>query len=197
MRQVTRLSRKPDTWHYTWDAEDRLTHVATPDGTRWHYLYDPFGRRIAKHGLAPDGVTVEERTDFTWDGLTLAEHTTHAPYLPGPHTLSWDYNGLHPLAQSETVTTTDSAQEHVDRRFFAIITDLVGTPTELLDPATDSVAWRTVPTLWGNSTWPHDSTTYTPLQFPGQYFDPETRLHYNLNRYYDPARYTTPDRASG
>ncbi|MFD0528947.1 RHS repeat-associated core domain-containing protein [Kitasatospora arboriphila] len=71
----------------------------------------------------------------------------------------------------------------------------MGTPTELVDPTGDAVCWRTTPTLWGNTTWPSDSTTYTPLRFPGQYFDPETRLHYNLNRYYDPetARYTTPD----
>ncbi|WP_051966807.1 polymorphic toxin type 28 domain-containing protein [Kitasatospora mediocidica] len=191
LRQVTRLSRKPDSWRYTWDAEDRLTEVTTPDGTRWRYLYDPFARRIAKHRLAADAVTVEERTEFTWDGFTLAEQTTHAPYLPGPHTLSWDHQGLQPLAQTETIT----AQEQVDRRFFAIVTDLVGTPTELVDPATATIAWRATPTLWGHTSWPSDSSTYTPLRFPGQYFDPETRLHYNVNRYYDPetARYTAPD----
>ncbi|MFF7637302.1 RHS repeat-associated core domain-containing protein [Kitasatospora sp. NPDC008050] len=191
LRQVTRLSRKPDTWRYTWDAEDRLTEVTTPDGTRWRYRYDPFDRRIAKQRLAEDGTTVLERTDFTWDGVTLAEQTTHAPYLPGPHTLSWDHQAFQPLAQSETITT----QDQTDRRFFAIVTDLVGTPTELVDPATGTIAWRTTPTLWGHTTWPSDSSTYTPLRFPGQYFDPETRLHYNLHRYYDPeaARYTSPD----
>ncbi|WP_169797102.1 DUF6531 domain-containing protein, partial [Streptacidiphilus griseoplanus] len=89
LRQKTRLSRKPDTWHYTWDAEDHLTQVTTPDGTRWRYLYDPLGRRIAKQRLAPDGTATEEQTDFTWDGHTLAEQTTRAPYLPGPHTLTW------------------------------------------------------------------------------------------------------------
>jgi RHS repeat-associated protein len=33
------------------------------------------------------------------------------------------------------------------------------------------------------------------LRFPGQYFDEETRLHYNWHRYYDPStgRYLTPD----
>ncbi|WP_052682091.1 RHS repeat-associated core domain-containing protein [Saccharothrix sp. ST-888] len=198
MRQVARLSRKPDTWRYTWDAEGHLTQVMTPDGTLWRYLYDPFGRRIAKLRIADDQTGVVERTDFTWDALILAEQTTHAPYLPGPHTLSWDHKGLQPIAQSETITTgapAELTQAQVDGRFFAIITDLVGTPTELVDPATQSIAWRAVPTLWGQTTWSSDSTTYTPLRFPGQYFDPETRLHYNVNRYYDPetARYTSPD----
>ncbi|MGW3120303.1 DUF6531 domain-containing protein [Streptomyces sp. NPDC001107] len=203
LRQIARLSKKPATWHYTWDVEDRLTHVITPDGTRWRYVYDPFGRRIAKQRLAEDGITVEERTDFTWDGSNLAEQTTYAPHLPGPYTMSWDHRGLHPLAQTETITTSattgsataDTSQEQIDRRFFAIVTDLVGTPTELVDTTTDAIAWRAIPTLWGNTTWANGNTTYTPLRFPGQYFDPETGLHYNLNRYYDPqtARYTTPD----
>ncbi len=50
-------------------------------------------------------------------------------------------------------------------------------------------------TLWGTTTWTADSTAYTPLRFPGQYFDRATGLHYNYFRYYDPetARYTTPD----
>ncbi|MEV4561396.1 RHS repeat-associated core domain-containing protein, partial [Kitasatospora sp. NPDC049285] len=189
LRQVTRLSRKPDTWHYTWDAEDRLTGVTTPDGAEWHYRYDPLGRRTVKQRLENDAVV--ERTDFDWDGATLAEQTTHAPYLPGPHTISWDHAGHRPLAQSETITVQDT----VDRRFFAIVTDLVGTPTELIDPAAATIAWRAVSTVWGTTTWPGDSSTYTPLRFPGQYFDPETRLHYNLHRYYDPetARYTSPD----
>lgn len=34
-----------------------------------------------------------------------------------------------------------------------------------------------------------------PLRFPGQYFDPETGLHYNVHRYYDPhtGRYISAD----
>ncbi|WP_229917277.1 RHS repeat domain-containing protein, partial [Streptomyces canarius] len=60
LRQKTRLSRKPDTWRYEWDAEDRLTSVVTPDGTRWRYTYDPLGRRTAKLRLAEDGETAVE-----------------------------------------------------------------------------------------------------------------------------------------
>ncbi|MFB7667112.1 DUF6531 domain-containing protein [Kitasatospora sp. NPDC056138] len=182
-------------WRYTWDVEDRLVAVTTPDGQLWRYTYDPLGRRTAKLRVADDGVTVLERTDFTWDGSTLCEQTTYAPHLPGPHTLTWEHDGDRPLAQAETIVTgADTPQRETDRRFFAIVTDLVGTPTELVDPS-GAVAWRARTTLWGATTWPAGSSTYTPLRFPGQYFDPETRLHYNVNRYYDPAtaRYTSPD----
>ncbi|MDE9553158.1 RHS repeat protein, partial [Xenorhabdus bovienii] len=28
-----------------WDTQNQLTHCETPDGSRWHYQYDAFGRR--------------------------------------------------------------------------------------------------------------------------------------------------------
>ncbi|MEU6059646.1 putative T7SS-secreted protein [Streptomyces sp. NPDC047097] len=194
LRQKTRLSRKPDTWRYTWDAEDRLRSVRTPDGTLWRYTYDPLGRRTSKQRMAADGTTVAERTTFTWDGTTLCEQTTVAAEVPRPVTLTWDHDGLRPLTQTERLLPADPSQEAVDERFFAIVTDLVGTPCELLDEAGD-IAWRARGTLWGTTAWAADSTTYTPLRFPGQYFDPETGLHYNYFRHYDPeaATFLAPD----
>ncbi|MFI8853244.1 putative T7SS-secreted protein [Streptomyces sp. NPDC053499] len=191
LRQKSRLSKKPDTWRYTWDAEDRLTEVTTPDGTVWRYEYDPLGRRVAKHRMAGDEPA--ETVTFTWDGHALAEQTTVAPNLPHPVTLTWDHKGFTPLTQTERITD-ESTQQEIDSRFYAIVTDLVGTPTELVSEQGD-IAWRTQSTLWGTTTWQRDSTTYTPLRFPGQYHDPETGLHYNYFRYYDPqsARYLTPD----
>ncbi|GGR54597.1 MULTISPECIES: putative T7SS-secreted protein [Streptomyces] len=194
LRQKTRLSRKPDTWHYEWDAEDRLTSVVTPDGTRWRYTYDPLGRRTAKLRLAEDGETVVERVDFTWDGTTLCEQTTRSEAFPHPITVTWDHQGLRPLAQTERITAAEAPQQEIDSRFFAIVTDLVGTPTELLDDQGE-IAWHTRSTLWGTTAWSTNSTTYTPLRFPGQYYDPETGLHYNYFRHYDPetARYLASD----
>ncbi|MFI0813775.1 DUF6531 domain-containing protein [Streptomyces echinatus] len=194
LRQKTRLSRKPDTWRYEWDAEDRLTSVITPDGTRWRYTYDPLGRRTSKLRMAGDGETVLERVDFTWDGTTLCEQTTTSTDLPHPVTLTWDHQGLRPLTQTERITAADAPQDEIDSRFFTIVTDLIGTPNELIDEQGE-IAWHTRSTLWGATAWAANSTTYTPLRFPGQYYDPETGLHYNLFRHYEPeiARYLSPD----
>ncbi|GAA3048553.1 hypothetical protein GCM10020000_31110 [Streptomyces olivoverticillatus] len=192
LRQKVRLSRKPDTWRYEWDAEDRLRSVVTPDGVTWRYLYDPLGRRIAKQRLTDAGDVAEEVT-FTWDGATLTEQTTTGS-LPNLVTLTWDHDGLRPISQTERISASDAPQHEIDSRFFAIVTDLVGAPTDLIDES-GTQAWHTRSTLWGTTAWSRDSTTYTPLRFPGQYFDPETGLHYNFHRHYDPetGRYTSPD----
>ncbi|MFF2653979.1 DUF6531 domain-containing protein [Streptomyces sp. NPDC058045] len=136
MRRRTRLSRTPEIWHYTWDEEDRLTEVVTPDGTRWCYRYDPLGRRTSKQRLAPDGRTVAEETRFTWHEATLVEQTTHSTDRSGEQTLTWEHDetGLTPLTQTARHRpAADTPQSEIDTRFYAIVTDLVGTPTELVD----------------------------------------------------------------
>lgn len=131
-----------------------------------------------------------------WDGTTLCEQTTHTPGTgSGALTLTWDHQGVRPLTQTERKTSAaDTSQEEIDARFYAIVTDLVGTPTELVDEQGD-IAWRARSTLWGTTAWNRTATAYTPLRFPGQYFDPETGLHYNYFRHYDAetARYLTSD----
>ncbi|MGW0177286.1 putative T7SS-secreted protein [Rhodococcus sp. NPDC003322] len=173
---VTRLSRKPDVWQYRYDAFDQLVEVIAPDGRRWRYTYDAYGRRTTKSRVADDG-TVVERTRFVWDGVQLVEQdvageVTRWTYRPG---------GFAPLTQSR-----------VDAEFFAIVTDLVGLPVELVDPGAGEVVGSASADLWGRTTWQGEST---PLRFPGQYFDDESGLHYNLHRNYDPAlgRYVTQD----
>lgn len=191
LRQKTRLSRKPDTWRYEYDAEDHLVVCTTPDGTTWRYSYDPLGRRKAKHRMAPDGETIQQTIRFTWDGTNLAEQTDTA----ADTVTTWEYDDERPLAQFESRSAGDALnQAEVDTRFFAVVTDLVGAPTELVDEQ-GGIAWHARTTMWGTTAWNRDASAYTPLRFPGQYADSETGLHYNFLRHYDPdtARYTTPD----
>jgi RHS repeat-associated protein len=196
-RQRARISREPASWSYQWDADDRLTAVSTPDGSTWRYRYDPLGRRIAKQRFDSSG-TLTEETTFTWDGAVLAEEVTrrsaHRRYV------TWDYQpgtGI-PLTQSERVfrdgvPCEGAPQEAIDQRFYAIITDRLGTPAELFAPD-GTVAGHQQHTLWGGTLW-HPDGAASPLRFPGQYYDPETGLHYNWQRYYDPVTgsYLSPD----
>ncbi len=114
--------------------------------------------------------------------------TVRHRYRRHPHQ---GHEGHRPLTQYERKTLT---QDQVDSRFFAIVTDLVGRPTELVDD-TGHIAWHTRATLWGTTTWNKDATAYTPLRFPGQYADLETGLHHNYFRHYDPelGRFAFPD----
>jgi RHS repeat-associated protein len=191
-RQRPQDSGEPATWCYQWDADDRLRAVTAPDGSIWRYRYDPLGRRIAKQGFGPSGHLAEE-TAFAWDGAVLAEETTGEPGRR--RRMTWDYRPgtFTPLAQRESPSPDDAPQDDTGERFCAIITDQVGMPAELV-AADGTVAGRQQHTLWGGTLW-HPSGAATPLRFPGQYHDPETGLHYNQQRYYDPVTgsYLTPD----
>lgn len=192
LRQRKRLSRKPETWRYFWDSEDRLVEVLTPDGTRWRYRYDPLGRRVAKQRLTPDGSGVAEQIEFTWDGTVLAEqaHTDGAlngPQLGDRRVTVWDYEPgtFRPLIQAERSPLRNAPQQWVDEQFYSIVTDLVGTPTELVNDQ-GGIAWFHRTTLWGVTADQSRTGAYTPLRFPGQYADPETGFNYNFHRHYDP-----------
>src|SRR5262249_25142253 len=149
---------------------------------RWRYTYDPLGRRITKQRQHPDGDTPAERIDFIWDGTQLAEQVT------GASTTTWEYTPgtFTPVGQID--------QDEVDRRFYAIITDLTGTPTELVTPD-GNVAWQQRTNLWGHVIQTRTDGPHCPLRFPGQYHAPETGDHYNYHRYYDPTtgRYHSGD----
>ncbi|MEV5509361.1 DUF6531 domain-containing protein [Streptomyces orinoci] len=198
------LNGQTRTWTFVWNAEDRLTEATTPDGERWRYAYDPLGRRISKQRLTDDGAAMET-TVFTWDGTRLAEQTTAEgrvttwDYAPGSHRPLTQTNHrslVRTAGQSLITRFADTSDPNETTRFHAIVTDLVGTPTELVSPAGELV-WQRRTTLWGTH-YPSvtdKASIACPLRFPGQYADPETGLHYNYFRYYDPelARYASPD----
>jgi RHS repeat-associated protein len=194
LRRRRTLSGKVLTWTYTWDVGDRLSSVTTPDGRRWHYRYDPLGRRVTKERVGPEGVI--EQTDFHWDGLLLVEETHTDWQRTGPvrRTLTWNHRPgtFQPLTQTERAP--GASQDWVDQRFHAIITDLVGAPAELVD-AGGGVVRQPRRSLWGAGLASDTTPSSCPLRFPGQYHDSESGLDYNYRRYYDPAggRYQSGD----
>ncbi len=199
IRTVRRtLDGRRKTWTYTWDSQDRLVRADTPDHGGWHYSYDPMGRRTGKQHVTGDG-TATDRIRFTWDGPRLAEQTSSA--ADGTViTTTWDYDPgtFRPAAQRRRTTPHDRPdpdQNAVDEAFHAIVTDLVGAPTELVT-ADGRIAWHTTTDIWGQTVGTSaEAGVDCPLRFPGQYHDLETGLHYNLHRYYNPetAAYLTPD----
>jgi RHS repeat-associated protein len=196
VRTVRRtLDGRSRVWEYTWDSRDRLVRAVTPDHGVWRYVYDPMGRRSAKLRIDDEG-TVVEQTQFSWDGPRVAEQ--HSQNADGTWVaLTWDYepDAFRLAAQRRRVWTDDADQHQIDEAFHAIVTDLVGTPTELVAPD-GHVAWYTTTSVWGRTiATSADPDLDCPLRFPGQYHDPETGLNYNLHRYYSPdlASYITPD----
>ncbi|ONI92753.1 hypothetical protein ALI22I_01980 [Saccharothrix sp. ALI-22-I] len=173
-----RSAGRVDTWRYRWDAENRLAAVSTPDGQRWRYAYDPFGRRIGKHRTGPAGA-VAESVRFAWDGDTVVEQVRDETAAT-----VWDWAPGTYRVVAQTERARRPGADWVDREFCTVVTDRIGTPTELVTPSGELV-WHARWTLWGLPVDTHQDAT--PLRFPGQYHDRETGLHFNLHRYYDPA----------
>ncbi|MCP8466232.1 RHS domain-containing protein, partial [Pseudomonas sp. ZM23] len=112
------------------------------------------------------------------NGDVLYEQATTWIYAPG---------GTTPLAQRQ------------NGKLCYIVTDHLGSPRELLSEQGE-VVWSNSPQVWGLARlWKaandEGETWDCPFRFPGQYHDPESGLHYNRHRYYDPhtAQYLTPD----
>lgn len=202
VRRVLRtLSGAQRVWTFGYDALDRMTETVTPEGARWRYRYDPLGRRAAKQRLDANQAVLEE-TLFFWDGAVLAEqhHYANGATEDGGGRVritAWDYepDSWAPVAQyGRTTSLANAPQEVIDEQFYAIVTDLVGTPTELVGTS-GAIEWRRDASLWGEQLAAGSGSVECPLRFPGQYHDQESGLDYNLQRYYDPAtaRYYSPD----
>ncbi|MBI0575523.1 RHS repeat protein, partial [Pectobacterium parmentieri] len=72
IKRETRPGFRPKETHFDWDVQDRLVRVSLPDGARWRYRYDVFGRRINKvrEGQVPSAQAVA-RVAYRWDGDQL------------------------------------------------------------------------------------------------------------------------------
>ncbi|OPB10501.1 rhs family protein [Pseudomonas fluorescens] len=161
---------------YRYDCQHRLIGITQPNGQTASYRYDPFGRRISK---TVDGIT----TEFFWQGDKLiAEHHTdrHRSYLYEP-------DSFRPLALLEGFGPDETKPYHYQL-------DHLGTPQELTAPDGE-IVWSAHYRAYGQISRLDVGKVDNPLRFQGQYLDPESGLHYNRHRYYNPdiGRYLTPD----
>lgn len=205
-RLITRtrsmLSTKAEVTQFGYNSQDRMVWALTPSGERWTYTYDPLGRRVRKQRLDAGG-NVLAQTVFEWDGARLAQEITNSGGVGGGRVRSWKYEPgtFTPITQRTQPVSGkiggDWSKDRVDQQFQVIVSDLVGTPTELVSPDGREVLWSNkTRTIWGATILTDPGADLDcPIRFAGQYEDTETGLFYNLNRYYDPTtnRYTTAD----
>jgi RHS repeat-associated protein len=94
--------------------------------------------------------------------------------------------GMHPVAQIDNTLGVEAV--------LYLYTDHLMT-NRLATDELQSVAWRWEGEAFGNTPAEELAGFSINLRYPGQYFDQETNLHYNWNRYYDPqvGRYITSD----
>ncbi|WP_188726122.1 RHS repeat domain-containing protein, partial [Dickeya fangzhongdai] len=167
--------------------------VSLPDGARWRYRYDAFGRRVSKvrEGQVPSAQAVA-RVAYRWDGDQLSGQTQYRVDGSVARAVQWVYEpgSFRPLAQVE--------EQEGETLLHYIVTDLTGTARELCSETGD-VHWRGEQGLWG--AYREDKRpiplrrylgdaaneeVYCELRYQGQVYDAETGLYYNRHRYYDP-----------
>ncbi|WKJ92598.1 RHS repeat-associated core domain-containing protein [Methylomonas montana] len=152
---------------YQYDSDNRLIRAETPQGSS-EYRYDALGRRIAKH-------TAQGETRFQYDGPRLLAETDSQR----SRTYLFEPGSFRPLAlheQDNVQASSATYHYHLDH---------LGTPRELTD-SDGKIVWSARYRAYGNLALADVQEIDNPLRFQGQYFDAETGLHYNLNRYYDP-----------
>ncbi|WP_437627107.1 RHS repeat-associated core domain-containing protein [Sorangium sp. So ce1151] len=178
-------SDSPEITRYQWSAAGLLDAVELPDRSRVEFRYDAFARRVGKR-VVRDGKAVETN-HYVWDLLAMVHEVRRDG--PGTPAAARTY-----LFEENSTTVPMGHRDAASGRWVHYLNDVNGTPGELVDPAGRSLG-RLARTAYGRTRVVPGSTASTPFRFPGQYEDPETGLHYNRYRYYDPdaGRYISPD----
>ena len=202
---------------YVWDALGRLTEIRQQAKPLARYTYNHRGERIGKtisdqtsnktssdkttHYLYEAGqLSAELNNDgqITRQYLYLADQpiaVIDSPdgksllkeKLSAPESLGLDAKNIIKYWVETLISNSSSEQ------ISYLHTNHLGAP----EAATDSqgqVIWQASYAPFGAATI--SKTTFSlNIRLPGQYLDLETGLHYNRQRYYDPARgeYLTPD----
>ncbi|WP_077342371.1 RHS repeat-associated core domain-containing protein [Pseudocolwellia agarivorans] len=151
------------------------------NGQLTHYEYDALGRRSAK-------ITEQGRIDYIWDeNQVIGEHFKgqFTWYIYQPNTF-------------EPIALIKSSSGNQNNEIYYYHLDQLGTPLCLTNSKTQQV-WRNESDAFGyQKELPFDKKNHNKqcdveedinlisnsLRFQGQYFDEESKLHYNRFRYY-------------
>ncbi|ERT10541.1 RHS repeat-associated core domain-containing protein [Photorhabdus temperata] len=170
---------------YRWNSQNQLTGLITPDGHRWEYRYDAFGRRTEKRCIQTGKLTT-----YLWEGDVPAEirEYQHGRLKMIRHLV---FDGWELITQ-QTQQFTLNLDNRVDLVVGAIETQYAvsaptGEPLALFDPAGKRVWRQPKQSLYGlNLALPEAMPLDPGLRFAGQLFDEESGLCYNRHRYYLP-----------
>lgn len=194
---------------FEYDARDRIALRRGRDGAVIRLVYDSFDmlrsiERVDAAGIAEPPWSAgydasgrrlwtqigDRRREFYWDGDRLA-----AELDPTGAVRIYAYAGpdaLVPLA----FTDYDSVDaDPASGRTFHVFSDPVGMPVFVQDEHGRTVWWAARSDAFGVLAIPTTASIEYNLRWPGHYHDPETGLHCNRWRYYDPAlgRYLQSD----
>jgi RHS repeat-associated protein len=160
------------TVNYNYDAFNRMSSVSFGGSTLGSYAYNALGQRTSKvAGSTTDRYAYGE----DWRLLGERRDGTNAwtNYL---------WFGGQPVAVTKGSTLYMLHDDHLGR-------------PELATNASKTVVWKSANGTFGGQNVSTNTFGGLNLGLPGQYFDAESGLWYNVNRYYDPlmGRYTQVD----
>ena len=190
-----RLSKKPLVKHFYYGSGTQPVGYEDSDhpGVGWRYLYDGLSRRVGKERIDTASGDVLSRVVFMHQGNRLfgEQYTvnSHDPHVVGSGKL-WPVDPLTGDVMGQIEFTNPNSvdgwsQDQVDAVFYAMVSDLTGSPKELVDVTTGGIVGYSKQSLFGKRTWFGEKSS--PLLFAGQYEDAESGWVYNRFRYYNAA----------
>ncbi|WP_454940309.1 DUF6531 domain-containing protein [Corynebacterium matruchotii] len=190
-----RLSKKPLVKHFYYGSGTQPVGYEDSDhpGVGWRYLYDGLDRRVGKEQIDTATGDVLSRVVFMHQGNRLfgEQYTvnSHDPHVVGSGKL-WPVDPLTGDVMGQIEFTNPNSvdgwsQDQVDAVFYAMVSDLTGSPKELVDVTTGGIVGYSKQSLFGKRQWFGGKSS--PLLFAGQYEDAESGWVYNRFRYYNAA----------
>jgi len=199
--------------HFAWDGNRLLAETTQKQHQTHHklYLYEPDSfvplAQVESEWGKEDDNFVPDLLNSTYNDPALNQMLQEArndPFIWHAHILP-----LHKkLRQQMGIKDPEPRKPALTSRTLYYHTDHLGTPRELTD-TNGNIVWAATYKAWGatqridhppvlqtvqrgntlQQQWQEQNRYERPtqnLRFQGQYYDPETGLHYNRFRYYDP-----------